>query len=133
MIQQAPLPCPRCRQEMTGTPSACPHCGTPLTWILAHKPRTHKKWILIMWALYLLIPLFSLARIHYGISFLPLAMGCSLISFGVALWLVFQRSKADMLNGGLKLLLDAAATVALIFVLLHSGTLSHIPTMLAGR
>jgi len=133
MIRQAALPCPHCSEKMTGTPAACPHCGMPLAWKPARKPRAHKRWIAVMWTLYLLIPLLSFTRLNPGTSFLPLTMGCSLVSFGVALWLVFQRSKADMLNGGLKLLLDAAATVALIFVLVHSGTLTHVPALLAGR
>ncbi|HLV79197.1 MAG TPA: hypothetical protein VKT32_02915 [Chthonomonadaceae bacterium] len=133
MNPQALLPCPHCCNALTGTPAACPHCGTPLAWKPARKYRAHRRWIALMWALYLLIPLFSLARLSSGFSFLPLAMGCSLVSFVVALWLVFQRSKADMLNGGLKLLLDAAATIALIVVILHSGALAHLPTLLSGR
>lgn len=91
-----------------------------------HKAKAHPIWIVMMWSFYLLIPLAALLQISQYKSMWPLMVYLSLVSFFVALWLVFQRSRADMLHGGLKLVLDLAAMIALIWMLLCSGALSHL-------
>lgn len=84
----------------------------------------HRGWIVMMWALYLLSPTLCLLPISNQMNLLPAAMLLSLSSFVIAVWLVFQRSLADMLNGGIKLTIDAAVTMALLFFLLRSGILT---------
>jgi|SwirhisoilCB1_FD_contig_61_4283488_length_528_multi_2_in_0_out_0_1 hypothetical protein len=85
--------------------------------------------ILLMWTLYVLSPL--LVSFHTGADtrFFAASVLFSIISFALAVWLVLQRNVADMLNGGIKLILDAVVTVALLCVLVHSGFLA---TMLAS-
>lgn len=104
--------------------------GSPLTRCRNGKATAHPIWIGMMWTFYLLIPFFSAAKVADGISLLPLTMTFSIISFLVAIWLVFQRSRVDVLNGGAKLLLDMAMTIALIGFLVRTGALMHVSMLL---
>ncbi|HZP84285.1 MAG TPA: hypothetical protein VFB21_21765 [Chthonomonadaceae bacterium] len=84
----------------------------------------HRGWIVIMWTLYLLSPTLCLIPLANRVNLFPAAMLLSFGSFVIAVWLVFQRSLTDMLNGGIKLTIDAAVTMALLFFLLRSGILT---------
>ncbi len=89
----------------------------------------HRGRILLMWLCYLLSPILTVYPLHNGISLFPAALLLSILSFGLAVWLILQRNVADMLNGGIKLTLDALVTIALVCTLIQNGT---IATMLAS-
>lgn len=90
---------------------------------------THPCLIMLMWLLYIGSPILTTIHFHIGMILLP-AVLFSLVSFALAVWLVFQRSTADMLNGGAKLVLDAIVMIALLCTIIQSGALARLMTSL---
>jgi hypothetical protein len=84
---------------------------------------------MLMWLLYIGSPILTMIHFHIGMILMP-AVLFSLVSFALAVWLVFQRSVADMLNGGAKLILDAVITIAFLSTIIQSGALARLMTSL---
>ncbi len=100
---------------------------TPMKASVRRPAPEHVFQIAIMWMLYLFSPVLTQLHFESGMGIvLPVALLSSFASFGIAVWLLFQRSPADMAHGVFKLMLDAVVTVALMIVLLRSGFLEHM-------
>jgi hypothetical protein len=114
--------CPQCSAALNITMLSCTACGLILAHTKASLRPAHRGQIALMWTLYLLIPVFALLHLVSPALLMPLTMLFSLTSFGLAIWLVFQRSLTDLMNGALRLLLDVIVMAALAGLLLRAGT-----------
>ncbi|HZT43890.1 MAG TPA: hypothetical protein VFA07_17115 [Chthonomonadaceae bacterium] len=97
------------------------------------KTKAHVVQIFLMWSFYLFVPLTATFHIEDHFCYLPASIYLSFISFSVAVWLLFQKSKADILNGGLMILLDMVAGIVLICSQLHAHTLQHATRLLVNH
>lgn len=90
-----------------------------------------RRWIVGMWAFYAVSLVISV--LGHSLATLVVSTMLCMLSFGVAVYLLFQRNEVGRLHGGIKLLWDLGVAFVIVFLLLRSGMLFTLLPTLTGR